>query len=103
MMTETEELIKRLTQLESISGMNAYRGQVISYDDGIPYPQEAKSLMKGIDVLAEYVLITNEGKPHPGNIRQLSRAGFRVSPGDKDAFGWLTGVITTRVGKIVFG
>lgn len=102
-MSDTEELIKRLSQLEKINGMNVYHGQVIDYDDGVPYPPEAKSLMKGIDVLAEYVLITNEGKPHPGNIRQLSRAGFRVSPGDKDAFGWLTGVITTQVGKIVFG
>lgn len=48
-------------------------------------------------------LITDEGAPNWQNIDYLRDEGFGVGPGETDRYGWLTGVIYTKKGMIVFG
>ena len=46
-----------------------------------------------VEVLANEVLITNNGRPNLEAIKEMKKQGFRVVPGEKDSFGWITGVI----------
>lgn len=48
-------------------------------------------------------LITNSGEPNFDAMRVLEEEGFRVVAGETDSFGWLTGVIITKKGRIVYG
>jgi hypothetical protein len=48
-------------------------------------------------------LITDGGRPNRFNISVMQLNGFDVYPGEADCFSWLTGVIETKKGKIVFG
>jgi hypothetical protein len=48
-------------------------------------------------------LITARGSCNWGNHQILSQAGFRVRCGEKDSFGWLTGMIVTKKGLVVYG
>jgi hypothetical protein len=49
------------------------------------------------------LLITKEGRPDYKTHKLLEAEGFRVGPGETDSCGWLTGIIYTQKGKIVFG
>ena len=102
-MADTECLIEKLKTLEAIPGMEAFSQQYLGDGDRASYPTAALPLMASIVDMAEGVLIDDSCRPHTENIAALAKAGFRVSPGEKDRFGWLTGVIITKVGKIVFG
>jgi len=53
--------------------------------------------------LADSVLITPNGGCDWANIQMLEVAGFNVRAGEQDSFGWLTGVIRTKAGEIVYG
>lgn len=53
--------------------------------------------------LCDTLLITNDGHPNFENIEELKKHGYYVGPGEKDRFGWLTGVVGTSKGDIVFG
>lgn len=48
-------------------------------------------------------LITSDGYPNYENIGKLRENGFTVIKGESDSFGWLSGVILTKKGKIVYG
>ena len=48
-------------------------------------------------------LADNSGYPHFGAMEVLEEEGFRVVAGETDSFGWLTGVIITNKGRIVYG
>ena len=49
-------------------------------------------------------LIHSDGRPNFANQRELfRRTGYEVVPGEVDSFGWLTGVIITPKGKVVYG
>ena len=41
--------------------------------------------------------------PNYTNINVMKSAGFNVYTGEADSFGWLTGVIRTKRGELVFG
>jgi hypothetical protein len=65
-------------------------------DDLHPLIQEATGL-------ACENLINNDGSCNWRNINDLSKAGYNVTCGEKDSFGWLTGVIHTKKGLIIYG
>lgn len=48
-------------------------------------------------------LITSEGRANQVAIAHVVKQGVAITCGEKDSFGWLTGVIHTKHGKIVFG
>jgi len=64
---------------------------------------EFTTLYDEIISLADSVLITSEGTPAYLTHDVLVKAGYRVVRGEYDSFGWLSGVIITPVGKIVYG
>ena len=43
------------------------------------------------------------GKCDWANISILNKNGYYVGPGERDSFGWLTGIISTQKGGIVYG
>ena len=53
--------------------------------------------------LADVVLITKDGRPNWSAMAELRKEGYIVERGEYDSFGWLTGVIHTRKGYIVYG
>ena len=53
--------------------------------------------------LANECLIGEDGHPYRPNIDKVCEAGFPVLPGEMDRFGWVTGVIELKRGRIVFG
>jgi hypothetical protein len=54
--------------------------------------------------IATNVLVTPYGKCNWMNIRTLRDKGYDVYPGERDSFGWLSGVIERSDGvRFVFG
>ena len=91
MKPEIIELLEALRALEA--------GDDIKYDaDG--YLQDPR-----VDVivgLANVALIADHG-PDREAMAELRQHGYVVSRGDHDSCGWLTGVIHTGKGEIVYG
>ena len=61
-----------------------------------------EELADEIESEADRVLIFG-GEPLWANINKLSDYGYSVGPGEKDSFGWLTALIYTKRGTIMFG
>jgi len=101
----TAVLIEKLKSLENMESMAQFSGKFINpgMDEEDHYPPEGLAVLKEIDGIIDDILITQKGRPNFDAIIQLKDAGFRVGPGEQDDFGWLTGVVYTRRGKIVFG
>jgi len=49
------------------------------------------------------LLINGDGSCNWENIEYLQNCGFYVGPGERDSFGWLTGIVGTSKGNIVYG
>lgn len=63
-----------------------------------------ETLREEIEGLADCCLITLHGGCAWDNIYVLRKMGYRVYAGDKDSFGWLTGVIENKQGTyVVYG
>lgn len=98
-------LIALLKEYETVPGMDQYSDSYVSHNQehAETYPPEARRLLKEIGTLADSLLITANGHPNYFNIAELTDDGYHVGPGEQDSFGWLTGVITTKSGMVVFG
>ena len=83
-----EELLQRLTTLNSSS----------QPDNDSVFLDETT-----ISILASVVLISDKGINLWTNHQYLAERGFPVLPGEQDSFGWLSGYIQTKKGKILFG
>lgn len=59
--------------------------------------------LEEMDGMASAELIDSKGGCHWAAHRELATLGFKVVAGEKDSFGWLTGVIITPKGKFVYG
>ena len=64
---------------------------------------ELAASLTAVLTLADEVLITSGGSCNWAAHRALAESGFPVSCGERDSFGWLTGVICTSKGRIVYG
>lgn len=53
--------------------------------------------------LASGYLIDSKGNADFRAIATLKANGFDVTKGESDSFGWLTGIIHTKQGRIVYG
>ncbi len=81
--------------------------KAIEIDDEIT-PQrylsdQPSNAIDDVQLEASAALITNNGHCNHHNMRILKDAGFSVTPGEQDSFGWLTGCIHTKKGIIVYG
>ena len=61
------------------------------------------SLIRETERLAGDVLIDASGRNRYDLHNELARHGFRVEPGEQDSCGWLSGCISTRKGKVLYG
>lgn len=95
-----ETLIEKLEQLTNESELKEYEWLT---DANASMAERHKEMVGEIVDLADDFLITGSGRPHYEHIAVLKEKGFRVGPGETDSFGWLSGVIGTKKGKIVFG
>lgn len=59
-------------------------------------------LHPGIGELIETVFITPGGNANYGMVNVFEDNGIKVGPGEVDSFGWVTGLIQTQKGTIVF-
>ena len=73
-------------------------------DDSYVLRHSDHTFVDRIEVLAQEILISEDGDPIYDKMDQLFREyGFFIFPGDRDQFGWLTGCLRTKKGIIVFG
>jgi hypothetical protein len=92
MKPEIKELLEALKALEA--------GDDIKFDaDGC----ERDPRVDAIVGLANVALISEEGRPDWSAMAELRKEGYVVERGEYDSFGWLTGVIHTGKGEIVYG
>lgn len=57
-----------------------------------------------IAITAENILIFGDGSPNFKNMKILEdNTNVKVVKGEGDSFGWVTGVINTKKGKIMYG
>ena len=64
---------------------------------------ELPKSVQAVIAIAEEALICDDGNPNFKAHRELRAEGFPVYAGETDSFGWLTGVILTPKGQIVYG
>ena len=83
-----------LSLLDVIENTDVIESIEINYEH--PY-------IKSVQYCANEVIITDMGKVNSDIIDILSINGYIVSPGETDGFGWVTGIIQTTKGDIVFG
>lgn len=104
------------TQVNSVSNLVSILRQIEASSEvpnneeagGSPYltdgePDDPHPLVQEASSEASMVLITNSGQPDFSAHRALLKEGFRVTAGETDSFGWLTGCIHTSKGIIVYG
>lgn len=101
-MTTVNELLLKLKQLEGDSSITCILTPE-QEQEGIESEEDLHPLVREIFSLADSLLITKRGQPDWDNIKVLKKEGFPVKPCDSDSFGWLTGIITTSKGEIMFG
>lgn len=100
--TETKHLVELLQKLEKIQVL-PNDSHCFLRDEGKVLDEETEQLIDEIVVSADTALITNDGSCRFDQHELLKRVGFNVTPGETDSFGWLSGVIHTCKGKIVYG
>lgn len=93
-----EKLIAALKAVEDDSTVVA-KDWLTNDDEGVPLPESIVTVLS----LADGELIDSKGGCNFPAHRTLEAAGYPVSCGERDSFGWLTGVIRTRKGNIVYG
>ena len=97
-----EELIYEIRSLEGY--MPRYTRFIHNYKDANKFKEAfIRHKLNKILSLADGLLISSKGGCDWDNISILQTKGYCVGPGEKDSFGWLTGVIETSKGKIVYG
>ena len=97
------ELIKLLEKLDENFEPSAPNGFYTPTGSG--YDEDLEDLVIEIQHIACYHIIS-DGKVNYGTIellKEMSTGKYDVLPGETDSFGWLSGVITTTKGKVVFG
>lgn len=64
--------------------------------------QSSHHLIKVTRYWASLALVGDNGQPDSAAISQLQTYGFRVSAGETDDFGWLSGCIQTTKGWLTY-
>ena len=96
-----ELLISKLKELDSSETFPLEGDGVIYLTDGSS--DNLPSLINEIVALADSELINNVGECIWDAHEELKKVGFPVVKGEGDAWGWLSGVIITTKGRIIYG
>lgn len=109
---DIEHLIYLINKINDDSNIKSELVPDYSYDEGFEMEDdelpkikvvEKCYLSEKVEELAYTYLICNSGRPNYYNISKLMRNGIVVKPGETDSFGWLSGMIATKKGYIIFG
>lgn len=105
-----EDLINHLDDMKNIIHENNINHEnfsgFLTDESDLHRPPEFKSKLNEIIEAADHLFINSDGLPDFNRIsiiKKLSNNRYMVVEGDSDNFGWLSGVIDTSFGKIVFG
>ena len=93
------ELIAALLAIESDPSFVGNRHDYLT--DGAY--DELHPLVQNVVAMADKELITSTGYCNWAAHQLLKDAGFPVTCGERDSFGWLSGVIHTKKGMVVYG
>lgn len=96
------DLIETLKEIEACVDIISTIPETIRDDNDEYKEEDLHPLIQKVQLLADTVLITKEGVCNYNNHSKLASAGFPVRCGESDSFGWLTGVIKTSKGDIVY-
>jgi len=97
-----EELVYQIRSLEGFC--SRYTRYIYNYKDKNKFKEAfIRHKLNKILSLVDELLINDKGGCNWDNISILEDYGYSVGPGEKDSFGWLTGVIDTSKGAIVYG
>ena len=99
-------LLQKLKILETSLEVNQCKDE-----NGFIFPNEYihlenkwfNGLLEELDSTLSAFLIDKNGRPDYDAHHAIAAFGYRVGPGETDSFGWLTGILYTKVGKIVYG
>ena len=101
-MTDKEKMIKLINYFnEVVVEENICESEIDNFEDGCEYDFYVKwpdeDVRDEVDNICCELFILNNGIPNYENIRTFNnmQSDFEVGPGERDSFGWLTGVVTT--------
>ena len=101
---DCNELIEILKEIEScVDIINTVPETIMNDEDDSYGEEDVHPLILLVKSLADNALITKSGVCNFNNHGKLADAGFPVRCGDSDSFGWLTGLIKTSKGDIMYG
>lgn len=72
-------------------------------DDLLPGDVEFAGMIERWEYLADLYLIREDGSPDMERLAFFERFGYKVGPGEKDSFGWVTGKIRKGGLAYIFG
>ena len=97
--SEIKAFIEKLDQL--MAGM---KDSIATPRDYLRDEENATPLIQELSVEASEIFISNVGQSVYTTFLALYSANkYRIVPGERDSFGWITGVIVTPKGRIVYG
>lgn len=96
---EIKVFIEKLDQL-----MVEMNDAVTTQSDYLTDEENSTSKIKELSTQASGIFISNAGQSVYTTFLALYSANkYRIVPGERDSFGWITGVVITPKGKIVYG
>ena len=97
--SEIKAFIEKLDQL--MAGM---KDSIATPRDYLRDEENATPLIQELSVEASEIFISNVGQSVYTTFLALYSANkYRIVPGEQDNFGWITGVVITPKGRIVYG
>ena len=82
----------------------------VNYDDGDVYLsnvvktyEKYKELIRKLTEIADQALIDDEGHCVWEGILEVKRHGYPVFAEEQDRWGWITGCIQTKKGRLIYG
>ena len=96
---EIKVFIEKLDQL-----MVEMKDAVTTQSDYLTDEENSTSTIKELSTQASGIFISNAGQSVYTTFLALYSANkYRIVPGERDSFGWITGVVITPKGRIVYG
>ena len=96
---EIKVFIEKLDQL-----MVEMNDAVTTQSDYLTDEENSTSKIKELSTQASGIFISNAGQSVYTTFLALYSANkYRIVPGERDSFGWITGVVITPKGRIVYG
>lgn len=87
-----------------VNTLKVIEASAIAEDEEHVLQHKDHDLVYLAEAYATTLFVTEDGMPNFDAIDYLyKKHGYAIMPGERDRFGWVTGVILTKKGLIVFG